>query len=169
MACQAGQPEIVNALIKVGGEAILSQASMGGCSCLDGACGKGHVEIVKALIEAGGEALLLKPTRTGPPASMSRVKKGMLRSQFIDSQRLSSRRAGGALPLRLGSSCLHIARVAVVRLLLSFPCAALVSLRDRAGRRGTALDLAFAGGQAGAAEAILANLGLTSMARGLRA
>ena len=57
-----------------------------------------------------------------------------------------------------GYSCLHVAchfgHVTIVAFLLSLSCAGLVGLRDLFGR--TALEVAVAMGQAGAAEAIRA-------------
>jgi ankyrin repeat protein len=57
--------DIVRALIKAGGEALLLKTEAGGYSCLLVACAHGHLEVVKTLERAGGGAVLFMTVREG--------------------------------------------------------------------------------------------------------
>jgi uncharacterized protein len=65
LASQNGHLEVVKALVKEGGEALLNKTCANGASCLHVASQNGHLEVVRELVKAGGEALLHKTMPDG--------------------------------------------------------------------------------------------------------
>ncbi len=130
MAAGRGRLEIVKALIKAGGQALVLTTNLQGASCLHSACYLGHLAIVQALIAVGWDELLLKVEAV--------------------------ERDYGHSCLHI-TSCRG--PVAVVDFLLSRSCAGrLVGLQNHPCYTALPVDIAGAAGHAGVVEAIRATL-----------
>jgi uncharacterized protein len=122
LASQEGHPEVVKALVKAGGEALLNRIDANGGSCLYIASQNGHVEVVRVLVEAGGEALLGRISAKWGSCLHVASQKGNL-----ELVRVLVRAGGEALLNKTeakGFTCLHAAslkgRLEVVRMLVQF-------------------------------------------------